>query len=137
MLEVIPNGFKSESWNSPALVEAMQQARRLAGTGPVTTGQLIQAMLLDESSQASKALQLLGVNSDSLAAQLAQVPISSTSDAPPQPRAVDIKLGQVTTTIEDPELAAALGDLSPEELGAALRRALRTNPDAPASDRES
>ena len=46
------------------------------------------------------------------------------------PRAVDIKLGQITTTIDDPELADALGGLTPEELRAVLRRALGNDPES-------
>jgi uncharacterized protein (DUF433 family) len=34
----------------------------------------------------------------------------------------------VTTTIDDPDLAAALGDLTPEQIAAALRSALGPEP---------
>jgi hypothetical protein len=49
----------------------------------------------------------------------------------PRPQVVEIKLGETTTTIGDPELAAALGDLSPEQLRAALHEVLRPNPEQP------
>jgi len=95
----------------------------------MTTGQLLLAMLADDASQAAKALRALGVHAEPLQAQLAQIPLSGTSDAPPRPRAVEIKLGELTTTIDDPELAAALGELSAEQLRAALRDAFGTGPD--------
>ena len=103
----------------------MQRAAQLAGAGPITTGQVLLAMLGDENSQAAKALQALGVSADGVEARLAETPLSTTSDAPPRARAVHIRLGEVTTTIDDPDLAAALGDLTPEQIAAALRQALR------------
>ncbi|MGD0982533.1 MAG: Clp protease N-terminal domain-containing protein [Acidimicrobiales bacterium] len=129
VLEVTPNGSASESPRSPAVVGTMWRARELAGSAPITTGQLLLAMLADDASQGSKALARLGVHAASLEAQLAQVPISGTSDAPPRPRAIEIKLGELTTTIDDPDLAAALGELSAEQLRAALRDAFGTSPE--------
>ena len=101
---------------------------RVAGVAPVTTGQLLLAILADEASQATKALQALGVSADLVEATLAETPLSTTSDAPPRARAVHIRLGEVTTTIDDPDLAAALGDLTPEQIAAALRSALGPEP---------
>ncbi len=118
-----------DSERSPALVAAMLRARPFAGGGPMTTGHLLVAMLADDACQASKALAALGVTAGPLEAELAQIPLNGTSDGPPRPRAVDITLGQLTTTIDDPELAAALGGLTPEELRAALRRVLDQSPD--------
>jgi hypothetical protein len=114
---------------SPALVAAMLRAGRLADPGPVTTGQLLEAMLADDACQASKALAALGVTAGPVEAELKRIPVNGTSDGPPRPRVVDITLGQLTTTIDDPELAAALGGLTPEELRAALRRVLDDSPD--------
>jgi hypothetical protein len=105
----------------------MWRARELARAEPMTTGQLLLAILGDQSSQAAKALGKLGVSAESLQAQLAQVPIGETSDAPPRPRAIEIKLGELTTTIDDPDLVAALGELSTEQIRAALRDAFGTD----------
>jgi ATP-dependent Clp protease ATP-binding subunit ClpA len=116
------------SW-SPALGEAERRARQAARPGPVTTGQVLVAMLADRSSQAAKALEALGVTEESLEAQLAQVPLRDTSDAPPVPRSVEIKLGGQTTMIDDPELAAALGSMSQAQLRAVLQEAVGPNPE--------
>jgi ATP-dependent Clp protease ATP-binding subunit ClpA len=132
--EVMSNGLTSDPRQSPALVEAMGRARQLAGSGPITTGQLLLAMLADDACQANRALAMLDVNAGSLETRLAQIPIGGTSDAPPRPRAVEIKLGELTTTIDDADLAAALSELSSEQLGAALRDAFGINPDLRASD---
>jgi ATP-dependent Clp protease ATP-binding subunit ClpA len=131
--EVMSKGFAQDSRQSPALVGAMQRARELAGSRPMTTGQLLLAMLADDACQAKKALAMLDVSAESLEAPLAQIPLGGTSDAPPRPRAVEIKLGQVTTTIDDPDLAAALSELTSEQLGAALREAFGINREPPAS----
>ena len=128
VLEVVAKGPAPLEPRSPALVEAMQRARQVAGVAPVTTGQLLLAILADEASQATKALQALGVSADLVEATLAETPLSTTSDAPPRARAVHIRLGEVTTTIDDPDLAAALGDLTPEQIAAALRSALGPEP---------
>ncbi len=109
VLEVMPSGSASESPRSPAVIGTMWRARELARSEPMTTGQLLLAILGDQASQAAKALGKLGVNRESLQAQLAQIPIGETSDAPPRPRAIEIKLGELTTTIDDPDLVAALG----------------------------
>ena len=128
VLEVVAKGPAPLEPRSPALVGAMQRARQVAGVAPVTTGQLLLAILADEASQATKALQALGMSADLVEAKLAETPLSTTSDAPPRARAVHIRLGEVTTTIDDPDLAAALGDLTPEQVAAALRSALGPEP---------
>jgi ATP-dependent Clp protease ATP-binding subunit ClpA len=126
VLEVIPSGLSSESRRSPAVIGAMWRARELARSEPMTTGHVLLAILGDDASQGTKALGSLGVTAQSLEAQLAQIPVSETSDAPPRPRTVEIKLGELTTTIDDPDLVAALGELSGEQLRAALRNAFGT-----------
>lgn len=126
--ELMPNGEVSGPPRSPAMADADRLARRLAVSGPVTTGHLLVAMLTDTASQASRALGALGVSTESVQSRLAEVPVNETSDAPPRPQLVEIKLGTTTTTIGDPELAAALGGLSPEQLRAALREVIGANP---------
>jgi len=79
----MPNGPAPDSERSPALVEAMQRARRLAGRSPITTGQLLVAMLADDACQASKALRALGVTPGPVEAELARIPVEGTTDGPP------------------------------------------------------
>ena len=97
--------------------------------GPVTTSNVLVAMLADPSSQAAKALAALGIAAESLEAQLAQIPLRDTSDAPPAPRSVEIKLGGQTTMIDDPQLAAALGAMSQDQLRAVLQEVVGPNPE--------
>ncbi len=134
--ELMPNGSSSAFPRSPAASDATRLARQLAGSGPMTTGHLVLAILADEASQASRALGALGVSTESFEARLAEVPLKETSDAPPRPQVVEIKLGETTTTIGDPELAATLGELSPEQLRAALRKVLGAEPEKPETGSE-
>ncbi len=126
VLAVMANGAGPDSPLSPALAKALERAREVAGAGPVTTGQLVLAMLADDSSHAAKALEALGVTSASLDAQLMALPVSATSDASPLP--LEITIGKLSATINDPELVAALGDLTPELLAAALRETFALKP---------
>jgi hypothetical protein len=128
VLEACAGGFASRSLWSPGLAEAMRGARQAAGSEPLTTGQVVLALLAEGAGQARLALESLGVTTESFEAALAQVPVQGTTDAPPRPRSVEIKLGELTTTIDDPDLVAALGELSPEQLAATLRIALGTDP---------
>jgi ATP-dependent Clp protease ATP-binding subunit ClpA len=121
--ELLPSTAGQGSTWSPALTVAGSQARKAAGDEPVATGHLLLAMLADPECQAAQALAALGVSAEAAAGQLERIPVTGTSDAPPVPRSVEIKLGDQTTTIDDPDVAAALGGLSPEELRAALQRA--------------
>jgi ATP-dependent Clp protease ATP-binding subunit ClpA len=122
--ELMPNGATPDLRHSTAARDAMRLARQMAGTSEMSTGHLLVAILTDPASQASKALGAFGVTTESLQTRLAEVPLNETTDAPPRPQVVEIKLGETTTTIGDPELAAALGDLSPEQLRSALRDVL-------------
>ncbi len=111
------------SERSPAVAEALKQARQIATSGPMTTGLLLLALLADDDSHAGKALAALGVTAESAEQALAQIAVQTTSDAP-APQLIEIRLGGTTTTIGDPDLAARLASRSPEELRAALWEAL-------------
>ena len=131
VLELMPNGPGPASPQSPAVVDAMRLARKFAGSGPMTTGQLLLAMLTDNACQANRALEMLGVTTESVESQLTNIAVSETSDAPSRPQVIEIKLGESTTRIGDPDLAAALSELSPEQLRAALRDVIGNNPEQP------
>jgi ATP-dependent Clp protease ATP-binding subunit ClpA len=122
--ELMPNGAVADLPQSPAAAGAMALAREMAGSRPMNTGHLLLAVLTDTACQGTRALATLDVTIESLAPRLAEIPLDGTTDAPPGPQMVEIKLGDTTTTIGDPELAAALGGLSPEGLRLALRGAL-------------
>jgi hypothetical protein len=89
----------------------------------MTTGHLLTAVLADADSQASRALGALGVTQEALVAALSEVDVAGTTDAVPGP-VVEIRVGDVTTTIQDQDMAAVLRDLTSDEVIAALRRAL-------------
>ncbi len=109
---------------SPATRQAEERAGELAARQPVTTGHLLEAILADPASHASRALGALGVTEADVRAELARTPLEGTSDESPRPRSVEIKLGEATTTIEDSDIAEGLAALSPEELRDVLRKAL-------------
>jgi hypothetical protein len=58
--------------------------------------------------------------------------VAGTSDAVPGP-SVELKIGEVSTTIQDPQLAVVLEGLSAEEIRSALKRALGLEPDQKAT----
>jgi ATP-dependent Clp protease ATP-binding subunit ClpC len=111
---------------SPASKEAMDRARELAGQAVMTTGHLLTAILADAQSQASKALAALGITQEPLAAALAGTALDETSDAVPVPGAVEIRIGEITTTVQDPDLAAVLKGVTADEVRAALHKAFGT-----------
>ncbi len=129
VLQRLTKPFAPGSVHSPAVIDTMRLAGQLAGSKPMTTGHLLLALLSDTESQASKALGALGVTKSSFETELARVPLGETSDAPPRPQTIEIKLGDFTTTIGDPELASAFSDLSPDEIREALRSALSRRPE--------
>jgi ATP-dependent Clp protease ATP-binding subunit ClpC len=135
VIELVSGAAARSRLRSPAVIEATDQARQLAGQAPMTTGHLVTAVLADPESQASRALAALGVNQEALAAALAEVVVAGTTDAVPGP-VVEIKVGDVTTTIQDPDVAAILGDLTTDEVIAALKRAVgfRHGPEATGSE---
>jgi ATP-dependent Clp protease ATP-binding subunit ClpA len=128
VIELVSDASPRAPARSPALSDALERARQLAGAAPVTTGHLLTAVLADTESQASKALGGHGVTQGSLLAALAQVAVAGTSDAVPGAGFLEIKVGDVTTTIQDPDLAAAVRDLTADQLRAALRQAFGRGP---------
>lgn len=101
---------------SPALDAAFARARSISSQSPMTTGHLLAAMLADAECQVSQALAGLGIDAARLQAAIESVDLSSTSDATPGGDRVTITVGDSTTVIADPQVVAALGQLSPEQL---------------------
>ena len=133
--ELVSGASALSRLRSPALVEAIDRARQLAGQAPMTTGHVVTAVLDDLESQASRALAAVGVSQESLVAALARVGLAGTTDAGPVPL-VEVKVGDVTTTIEDPDVAAVLADLTADEIRAGLMRAFGTYPHEKATGSE-
>lgn len=108
---------------SPALARALADAARQArDESAVTTSHVIRSVLGVPDSQGAMALTRLGVTAEALEHEVAAIPLGQTSDSPPEARKVEIKLGDVTTTIADADLAAALRHASPEQIRAALQQ---------------
>ena len=127
VIELVSAARPVEPVRSPAVEEALGQARHLAGEAVMTTGHLLTALVADGQSQGSRALASLGVTPESMSDALAEVATDGTSDAVPGP-VLEIRVGEVTTTIQDLDLAAAMKGLTPEEILAALKRAFSTGP---------
>ena len=124
VIELVSSASPGAPVRSPALEEVLGRARQLAGDTPMTTGHLLTAVLADAQSQASRALASLDVTPEKVAGALAEVATAGTTDAVPGP-VVEIRVGEVTTTVQDVDLAAALKGMSPDEILAGLKRAFR------------
>ncbi len=109
---------------SPALHAALGRAQGAAGDDPVTTGQVLLALVGDANSQGAQALARLGVSERTLADALRDVPVEETSDAPGAPRWFEIRLGGRTTTVQDAELTRLLASFTPEQIRELLRKGL-------------
>ncbi|MGH9068624.1 MAG: Clp protease N-terminal domain-containing protein, partial [Acidimicrobiales bacterium] len=109
---------------SPALQATLVRARTQAGRSPMTTGHVLADMLTDPDSQVSHALADLGIDPGKVQAALDAVDLADTSDASPAPQSVAITIGETTTVIVDPDVAAALQQLSTEQLRDVVKRAV-------------
>jgi ATP-dependent Clp protease ATP-binding subunit ClpA len=132
VLDLVSGASAFTRLRSPAVMQAMDRARQASGQAPMTTGDVLLAIVADPESQGSRALSALGVNHATLKAALAEVEVASTSDAVPVPN-VELKVGEVSTTIQDPQLAVVLEGLTAEEIRSALKRALGLEPDQKAT----
>jgi ATP-dependent Clp protease ATP-binding subunit ClpC len=113
---------------SPALQAALDRARQQAQQRPLTTGHVLAAVVADPDSQAAQALTTLGVTAEALQSALARVAVTDTSDAPPSPQSVEITVGETTTVISDQVVAAALQELSADQLRDAIKKAIGLDP---------
>lgn len=124
VVQLVTVGMADRSTRSPALNTALGRAQAAAGDESVGTGDVLVAIAGDPASQGGQALIRLGVTEQAIAEALGQVPLEGTSDAPGPPRWFEIKLGGRTATVEDPELARALGALDSDQIRAVLRKGL-------------
>jgi ATP-dependent Clp protease ATP-binding subunit ClpA len=124
LMEMLGGATGAPSMRSPAVELAMSSARHQAGEASMTTGHLLASMVGDADSQAARALTALGITSEAVLAAIADVPVAQTSDATPAAQSVAITIGQTTTLIGDPELAAALEQLSAAQLRGAIKKAI-------------
>ena len=116
VIELLDGRLSASQLRSTALDDVLDRARGLAGTTPMTTGHLVTAVLADPRSQGAQALASLGVTEEAFAAALAQMPVDDTSDG--RPRSLEIKIGDTTTTIDDPDLIEALRGMPADQLRA-------------------
>jgi hypothetical protein len=86
---------------------------------------VLRELLGQKESQAAQALAALGVSPEQAELALAAIPINDTTDAPPGPKSVEIRLGEVTTEIADADLASALLKLPSDQLASLLREAIK------------
>ena len=114
----------------PPLSPAADAALKKAGDrGPIDTGTLLDAIVADVSSRASKALASVGLSLEQIAAAIGATPVEGTSDDPQAAR-VEITIGEWSQVINDSEIAGMLSSLTVDELRDALRKRLRDNPGA-------
>jgi ATP-dependent Clp protease ATP-binding subunit ClpA len=114
VIELLDGSQSRGKLRSRAIDDAWDRAYALAGTTELTTGHLVSAVLADPRSQGAKALASLGVSVETFGAALAQVPVDATSDG--RFRTMEIKLGDRTTTIDDPDLIEALASMPADQL---------------------
>ena len=124
VMQMIGDRGPGDSMRSPALRSALSAAVRQGGQVPLTTGQLLAAMVADTASQAAKALEALGVGAEAVRKALAQVPVTGTSDATPPAQSVSITIAGTTTLINDPDVAASLQRLDADQLREVIKRAI-------------
>lgn len=129
LIEMLHGASPRPSMRSPALQAAFDRARSAAGQAPMTTGHLLGGMLADPDSQVSRGLMAMGLDPQQLQGAVDGVSLAETTDASPAPRTVAITIGERTTVIADSDIAAAIQQLSGDQ----LRDALKKLTDRPAS----
>ena len=113
---------------SPATEEVMADAASAVAEGQtLTTSDLLGARVRAAASRAGRILAAAGFTRGRLDELLAAVPLEETSDAPPAP--VSISVRDRTTVVEDPDVARFLLRATPDEIRAALRRGLPSEPE--------
>jgi ATP-dependent Clp protease ATP-binding subunit ClpA len=128
LTEMLGDATSATPSRSPALQSVLDSARHQAGQLPMTTGHVLTAMLADPDTQVSHALTNMGIDFRRIRAALDEVNLAETNDAHPAPQTVAITIGETTTVISDPDVAAMLQHLDSEQLRVVIKRALE-NPE--------
>ena len=122
-IEILGGVAEKLPTQSPAFTQALRAARELASGSVVTTTHLLSAVLSDTQSHGAQVLATLGVTGDALAGAIGSVPAEGTSDDPEGHEPIEVRIGKLTLTIDDPALARALRATSPAALKSALEKA--------------
>jgi ATP-dependent Clp protease ATP-binding subunit ClpA len=129
LTEMLGGTTSGPAMRSPALHAALDRARAEAGPLPMTCGHVLSAMLADRESLVSHAFATMGVDPQRAQAALDGVNIADTTDASPVSPDIAITIGGTTTVIADPEIAAALQNLSTAQLRDMIKKAIdRSDP---------
>jgi hypothetical protein len=116
------SGVPEETRTTPAADSGLDEAARLAGTGPVGSHHLVLAALTDPGTAATRALSALGIDLDQVRAALREADVTDSTDELPEEagrRQMLIRpaAGKVTIELADPvitglaaEAAAALSE---------------------------
>jgi ATP-dependent Clp protease ATP-binding subunit ClpC len=110
---------------TPAAEQAVAAAEQLAGSGPMGSHHLLEALVRSEDSAAAKTLAALGLDADALAAKLDELGIEGTSDLTDEEaaaRQMEIRLtdGEVHIVMRD-ETSVELARANSEHLGGSIR----------------
>lgn len=100
---------------TPAVATFYLRARERAGRGPVSSADILRALLDDPDSQAVRALAALGVTPGELERALAATPVEGTTDEAAEDAvarmiAVTVRDDRVVIEIADPALSSRLGN---------------------------
>jgi ATP-dependent Clp protease ATP-binding subunit ClpC len=110
---------------TPAADEAVSAAQELAGSAPVGSHHLLEALARSEDSLASKALASLGVDPDTLAAKIDELGVDGTNDVTPEEEAarkmVVLLAGDEVQVVLRDETTVELVRAIVEPLGGPLR----------------
>ncbi len=94
LTEMLGDASFGRALHSPALASALARARTEAGQSPITTAQVLGAVLADPDSQVSRAFNTLSIDSQAVLDALEAVNVDETSDASPSPKGSPSPLGK-------------------------------------------
>jgi ATP-dependent Clp protease ATP-binding subunit ClpC len=91
---------------TPAAEQALAAAEQLAGSSPMGSHHLLEALVRSEDSLAGKVLAAVGADAESVAAKIDELGVEGTTDLTPEEAAAR----QVRVRIEDDEVRVVLRD---------------------------
>jgi ATP-dependent Clp protease ATP-binding subunit ClpA len=101
------------SARTPAATEILHAAEQLAGSAPVGSHHLLQALLEAEGSMAANALASLGINRQVVGATLGELRLEDTTDVTPEEAAAR----QMELRVDGDEVHIVVGDPATVERG--------------------